>query len=157
MFGAGEILLHPGAVLGSVRRNMTLSDERRHEIDSTLRRCSDKTIEAGIRFQESRDPADAEMIIFGILERELPQGSTLSLVDAPGNSRLVDGLGMDSLSLMEAVMSIEDVLGVEIDNSELRKIATLDDLNAFVCEKLGNSGGNGSGGPDDSVSQPQPA
>ena len=136
---------------------MTLSDERRDEIASTLRRCSDKTIEAGIRFQESREPADAETIIYGILERELPRDPTLSLADAPGDARLVDEFGMDSLSLMEAVMSIEDVLGVTIDNSELRKITTLDDLNAFVRGKLENAGGDESGRPGDSMSEPRTA
>lgn len=127
---------------------MNVSDSRRQETASALKRCSEETIAAALRFQETRDPAEVPAIVYGILERELPEGSSRKLAEAPGSSRLVEGIGMDSLGLMEAVMSVEDVLGISIDNSELRQIATLDDLNGFIREKLETAGRNGSGGAD---------
>jgi 3-hydroxyacyl-[acyl-carrier-protein] dehydratase len=119
---------------------MSVPDSRREEIASALKRCSEQTVEAAIRFQETRDPEDVTKVVYGVLERELPEESAGRLAGVPGSSRLVEDIGMDSLGLMEAVMSVEEVLGITIDNSELRKIATLDDLNAFIREKLGMAG-----------------
>jgi 3-hydroxyacyl-[acyl-carrier-protein] dehydratase len=127
---------------------MSISDSRRQEIASALKRCGGETIAAALRFQETRDPAEVPVIVYGVLERELPAGSSGKLASAPGSSRLVEGIGMDSLGLMEAVMSIEDVLGIAIDNSELRRIATLDDLNGFIREKLDAAGRNGNAGTE---------
>ena len=115
---------------------MTVSETRREEIVSALKRCSDETVQVAFRFEVTRDPAAVPTIIFGILTRELPKESASRLSSAPGTTRLIEGLGLDSLGLMEAVMSVEEVLGITIDNSELRKIATLDDLNGFIREKL---------------------
>lgn len=136
----GAILLHPTAVSGSVKEVMHVPDSRREEIASALKRCSEETIRAAIRFEESRDPSEVPTIVFGVLERELPKESAGKLASAPGSTRLVEEIGMDSLSLMEAVMSVEEVLGITIDNNELRKIATLDDLNGFIREKLATKG-----------------
>jgi 3-hydroxyacyl-[acyl-carrier-protein] dehydratase len=130
---------------------MSISDSHRQEITSALKRCSEKTISAALRFQETRDPADVPVIVYGILERELPEGSAGTLENVPGSSRLVEGIGMDSLGLMEAVMSVEEVLGISIDNSELRTIATLDDLNGFIREKLKTAKVNGSSGAHQGV------
>jgi len=127
---------------------MSIPDSRRQEITSALKRCSEETVAAALRFQETRDPADVPTIVYGVLERELPEGSSGKLAGTPGSSRLIEGIGMDSLGLMEAVMSVEEVLGITIDNSELRKIATLDDLNGFIREKLESAGRNGSDGTD---------
>ena len=50
------ILLHPDAVSDSVAPVMSIPDSRREEITSSLKRCSAKTVEAAMRFQETRDP-----------------------------------------------------------------------------------------------------
>ncbi len=133
---------------------MSISDSRRQEITSALKRCSEKTVAAALRFQETRDPADVPTIVYGVLERELPEGSSGKLEYAPGSSRLIEGIGLDSLGLMEAVMSVEDVLGINIDNSELRKIATLDDLNGFIREKVEAGGPNGTDGANPEPTPP---
>lgn len=130
------ILLHADAVSGSVVAIMSVPNSRRAEITSALKRCSAQTIEAALRFQETRNPADVSAVVYGILERELPEEAAGTLANAPGTSRLVEDIGLDSLGLMEAVMSVEEVLGITIDNSELRKVATLEDLNGFIRQKL---------------------
>lgn len=119
---------------------MSVEDSRREEIATALKRCSEQTLEAALRFQETRDPADVAKVVYGVLERELPEEAAGTLATVPGSSRLVEDVGMDSLGLMEAVMAVEEVLGITIDNSELRKIATLDDLNGFIREKLAIKG-----------------
>ena len=115
---------------------MSVTDSRHQEIASVLKHCSEETVAAAIRFQETRDPSDLSAIVYGILEREQSEKSAGKLAGASGTSRLVEDIGMDSLGLMEAVMAVEEVLGITIENSELRQIATLDDLNGFIREKL---------------------
>lgn len=116
---------------------MNVNDSGQQEIIRALKRCSEETVAAAIRFHETRDPSAVPVVVYGILERDRVGESTVRLADAPGNSRLIEDIGMDSLGLMEAVMTVEEVLGISIQNSELRQIGTLDDLNNFIREKLG--------------------
>ncbi len=110
--------------------------DRRTEIKQALRRCEPAAIAAALRFQETRSPADVEPVIHGLITREMPEETTIELASAPGTTRLIEDIGLDSLGLMEIVMAAEEVFGITIENHELRSIATLDQLNHFVGTKL---------------------
>lgn len=110
--------------------------DRRNEIAHMLRRCSAPTIEAALRFQETRSPADVEPIIHGLIDREMPAENPTDLAAAPEDTRLIEDLGLDSLGLMDIVMAAEDVFGINIENEELRSIATMGELNRFIAEKV---------------------
>ena len=43
-------------------------------------------------------------------------------------AKLIDDLGADSLTAVEIVMEIEKELGVDIDDSEVEKIVTVQDI-----------------------------
>ena len=43
-------------------------------------------------------------------------------------SKLIDDLGADSLTAVEIVMELEKELGVDIDDSEVEKIVTVQDI-----------------------------
>jgi acyl carrier protein len=43
-----------------------------------------------------------------------------------------DGLDMDSLSLFEVIMELEDRLGIELDANDVAELADLDALLAFL-------------------------
>jgi acyl carrier protein len=118
--------------------NTTTSNpaERRKEITQALRRCSAAALEAALRFQEAPSPTDVEPVIHGLIAREMPDDSAIDLATAPGTSRLIEDLGLDSLGLMDIVMAAEEVFGITIENHELRSITTLDELNHFVAAKL---------------------
>ena len=49
-----------------------------------------------------------------------------------------DGLGVDSLDMVEMVMQIEEDLGIEVEMSE--KIATVGELVKFIESKMQNTG-----------------
>ncbi|MGB8166002.1 MAG: phosphopantetheine-binding protein [Chthoniobacteraceae bacterium] len=110
--------------------------ERRNEITRAVRRCNPAAIEAALRFQETRSPADVEPVIHGLIAREMPDENAVDLSTVAGTTRLIEDLGLDSLGLMEIVMAAEEVFGISIDNQELRSISTLDELNHFVGAKL---------------------
>ena len=50
-------------------------------------------------------------------------------------SKLIDDLGADSLTAVEIVMELEKELGVDIDDSEVEKIVTVQDVINIVEAK----------------------
>ena len=50
-------------------------------------------------------------------------------------AKLIDDLGADSLTVVEIVMELEKELGVDIDDSEVEKIVTVQDIINIVEAK----------------------
>jgi len=50
-------------------------------------------------------------------------------------SSFVDDLGADSLDMVEIGMAIEDIFEVEVNDKDVEKISTVQDVVNFVCEK----------------------
>jgi acyl carrier protein len=112
------------------------ASNRRGEIIHTMRRCKAEAVEAAVRFQDTRSPADVEPVVHGLIAREMPDEKAIDLATVPGSTRLIEDLGLDSLGLMEIVMAAEEVFGITIENHELRSIRTMEQLNGFVAIKL---------------------
>ena len=122
---------------------MTVDNSKTNHADlkETLRRCSPETVAAAIRFREERDPGAVPEVVYGIIERYQPATAAVQLSKAENSARLIDDLGLDSLTLLEIVMTIEDVLKIRIENEQLREIRTLAQLNDFLHEKISGGGG----------------
>jgi len=115
---------------------MALSEKELAEIKQELRRCSPETLAAALRYREHGDVTAVPAVIYGLIELYQPATAKHPLKDANDETRLVEDLGLDSLSLLEMVFSIEGVLKVQIGNEELKEILTLGKLNQFLHEKL---------------------
>jgi acyl carrier protein len=116
--------------------NATLTDNEMADLKDGLRRCSPQTIDAAVRYRETGDPSTIPTIVFGILERYQPSTAPVKLSQADENARLIEDLGLDSLTLLEIVLSIEEVLKLHIENDELREIRTMGNLNKFLHAKI---------------------
>ena len=103
---------------------------------TSLKRCSAETVEAAVRFRSTGDVQELPTIVYGIIERHLPAENARSLADAPDETRLIEDLGVDSLTLLEIVLSIEETVNISIENEELREIATLGQVKAFIAHKI---------------------
>ncbi|MDR1281155.1 MAG: phosphopantetheine-binding protein [Opitutaceae bacterium] len=110
--------------------------DARIDLQNALRRCSTDTLENAFAWQKDRDPARLPIIITGIIRRFIDPDMRLFL-DAPdaASLRLVDDLGIDSLTMVEIVMLVEDVTGLSIANEELKELRTLADINSFIAKK----------------------
>jgi acyl carrier protein len=106
------------------------------DLDEALRRCSPETIAAARRYRETGDVTAIPAIVFGIIDRYQPATAPVQLAEADDTTRLIEDLGLDSLTLLEIVMSIEEVLQIRIANEELRGIRTLAQLNKFLAAKI---------------------
>lgn len=105
----------------------------------SLRRCSPATVEAAINFRRTGETQYLPVIILGIFERFVEPDLRPRL--AAGDSddlRVVEDLGLDSLTMMEIVMLVEEVTQTRIENEELRGLVTIGDIKTFVdCRARG--------------------
>ena len=58
------------------------------------------------------------------------------LKDADDDLRLIEDLSIDSLTMMEIVILVEDVLQMSINNDELRNLRTVGDVKTFIDCKV---------------------
>lgn len=109
------------------------------QLKEALRRCSPATLEAALAFRKEGDASRLPAVIFGIVERYVDPALRPQL-SAPGveDLRVVEDLGLDSLTIMEVVMLVEEVTAVSISNEVLRELRTLGDIKTFVdCRARG--------------------
>lgn len=90
------------------------------------------------RFQAGGDPAALDPVILAILADFIPRTPATPLAELPGDTRLIDDLGFDSLAITEVVFFTEDLFGISITNEEIIQVRSLGDLRGFIRTKVAN-------------------
>lgn len=90
------------------------------------------------QFFASGEVTNLDQVILAILGDYIPHPPARPLGELPGDTRLMDDLGFDSLAIAEVVFFTEDLLGIRIANEEIIQVRTLDDLRRFVRSKAQN-------------------
>ena len=70
-------------------------------------------------------------ILLAVLKRTITDDESKLVPSA----KLIDDLGCDSLSAMEIVMELEDKLAIKVDDAEIEKIITIQDIINIVEAK----------------------
>jgi acyl carrier protein len=120
--------------LDQLMKIFTPEDDRR--LREVLKGCPSATCEAAREFRQTRNPALLPVIVHGMVERYVARDLLPRLKLADDDLLLNEHLGLDSLTMMELMIVAEDVLQISIDNSELRGLHTMGDLQRFVTRKL---------------------
>ena len=107
-----------------------------NELREALKRCPESTIQAALAFRQSRDAALVAPIVLGIIERFIEPEVRPVIRDGRDSTRLVEDLGIDSLLMVEIVILTEEVLGITVDNEELRNLRTLGDVKAYLRARV---------------------
>lgn len=89
-------------------------------------------VQAYLAFAGNGDLQNLDTVVLGVLQFYLATKPTDPLEALPGTTRLVEDLGCDSLSMMDMVFMVESLFDIKIDDTELTKISTLDDLRAQI-------------------------
>lgn len=110
----------------------------------TLKRCSERTLEAALAYRASSDVAHVPVVVLGIVERFLDPEVVETLRAGDDSTEFMADLGMDSLTMIEAIMMVEESLGISIKNEELLDLRSVGDLKDFIKKKI-------AGEADDSV------
>lgn len=109
------------------------------EIEHLLRGFPSNSIAGALALRNGTRVADFEACLFGILVFYRPPGT-----DAPdgvpsGDMRLHEDLGLDSMSMSEAMFKIEELFDISIENAELAEVATIADARLLLIQKLKSS------------------
>jgi 3-hydroxyacyl-[acyl-carrier-protein] dehydratase len=101
-----------------------------------LKRCSPSTFEAAVQFRKTGNADHMPAVVIGVIERFVEPDLRSKLKDADDDLRLIEDLGIDSLTMMEIVILVEDVLQLSINNDELRNLRTVGDVKTFIDCKI---------------------
>lgn len=104
-----------------------------------MKRCPSGTFEAAVEYRETSDPSLVPAIVSGIIERFLEPEAKPLLRSDKSDIRLFEDLGIDSLTMMEIVILVEETLNISFDNNELRELRTLEDIQAYMDSKATGS------------------
>ncbi|MEM1223186.1 MAG: phosphopantetheine-binding protein [Verrucomicrobiota bacterium] len=112
------------------------SQDEAEAFRETLKRCPEGTYAALIRFREQGDPEDLNQFIVGVIRRHTEE-EYHSLLDGPKDDvAFIEDLGIDSMTMMEIVMMVEECLGFHLDNKDLMKIQTYGAMENYISGKL---------------------
>jgi acyl carrier protein len=107
---------------------MINSTEAPKRVRETLVGFPPRITSAYLAFAESGDPVDLDVVVLGVLQSCLVKKPTVPIDTLPGSTRLAADLGCDSLTMLEAVFMVESLFDVDIDDRDLVRIETIDDL-----------------------------
>ena len=96
-----------------------------------------ETIEKAVELRKTGNAELAGPVVIGIIERFLEPEKRDLLKNPQDSLRMVDDLGLDSLTMVEIVLAVEDATGASIDNEDVQKIHTLGDIKAYIAAKMG--------------------
>ncbi len=101
-----------------------------------LKRCSPSTFEAAVQFRRTGNADHVPAVVIGVIERFVEPDLRIKLKDAGDDLRLIEDLGIDSLTMMEIVILVEEVLQMTINNEDLRNLRTVGDVKTFIDCKI---------------------
>jgi len=124
----------PVLLLMATDNSFTPADEA--FLRAALKRCSASTYEAACRFRQTGNAEHLPAIVLGVVARYVEPDLRAKLKHPDDGLRLIDDLGIDSLTMMQIVLLVEDVLQVSINNEELCHLRTLGDVRQFIERKV---------------------
>jgi 3-hydroxyacyl-[acyl-carrier-protein] dehydratase len=116
------------------------------QLQEMLKHCAPSTYEAARDFRATRRLEFLPTIVLGVMARYVDPELRTQLRAANDELRLRDDLGLDSLSLMEIVIRLEDVLQISVRDDDLRQFRTLGEVRALI-ERTFDSESGSSGAP----------
>jgi 3-hydroxyacyl-[acyl-carrier-protein] dehydratase len=112
-----------------------LTEEEVAEIKQQFKRCNEETVDAIVQFRSTGDRSLLPQIVKGVVQRYLPEDKAELLKNATEDTNLSE-LAIESLTMLEIVLDIQDAVDVVIDDAELREVRTLGDVRKFLELKL---------------------
>jgi acyl carrier protein len=116
-----------------------LSAEEIELLKRNFRKCSDETLAAIIDFRQTRNVGAIPAVVRGIVLRYLPPAGHDALRNATEETLLSD-LRIESLTMLEIILDVQDALEIEIEDSEMRAFRTLGDVEQFLRGKVESAG-----------------
>ena len=116
-----------------------LSAEEVEKLSKDFKRCGPETVDAILKFRRDGDDSVIPVIVRGVLRRYL-RDEAKEFVDTAGADTPLSSLGVDSLTMLEIMLDVQDALDVTVDDAELRKLQTIGDVVQMLGEKANHRG-----------------
>lgn len=113
------------------------------ELNYSLRGFPDCAVSGVLALREAFTPENLEVALFGIFLFYLPRGTEAPEWEPSKTVRLREDLGLDSLSLAEAMFKIEELFAIRIQNAEIADVTTLADASGLLFAKLKREASSG--------------
>jgi acyl carrier protein len=111
------------------------TQEQIEQIRHNFRRCREGTVDAIIDLQRTKDPKFIPTIVRGIVWRYVRQEAQ-AIVDQATAETPLASLGIDSLTMMEVVLDVQDALDLVIEDADLKQMRTIGDVIAFLQQRF---------------------
>jgi 3-hydroxyacyl-[acyl-carrier-protein] dehydratase len=112
----------------------SLTQEEIEQIRHTFRRCREGTADAIIELRRTDDLELIPTVVRGIVWRYVRDETQPAVNDATAETPLTS-LGIDSLTMMEIVLDVQDALNLTIEDADLKKMKTIGDLIEFLQKR----------------------
>lgn len=109
-------------------------------MQEALKHCSASTCEAAHQFRKDARREHVPVIVYGVIERYVEPALRAKLREPGDDLRLIEDLGLDSLTMMEIMIRLEDVLQVSISDEKLRHFRTLGEVRRFIESNVASDG-----------------
>jgi acyl carrier protein len=111
-----------------------LTEEEIQELRHSFRRCREGTTDAIIELRRTGNPDFIQLIVRGIVWRYL-RPEVRPILDQATAETALASLGVDSLTMMEVVLDVQDALDLVIEDSDLKHMRTIGDVITFLQER----------------------
>ena len=101
-----------------------------------LIRFSPLTRQAAHEFRRTGDPNQLSVMVHALIEHCVDGGGREKLNADDDQLRLVEDLGIDSLTMLEIVFLAEEVFEISISSEEIRLFRTVGDIKRFITETM---------------------
>ena len=101
-------------------------------LENELDRAPKGTREALYAFKESGDISQLEIFAKGVIARNIDDAFIENFSKVDDSTRIVDDLGIDSLTMLEIAMTLEDALGIELIDDDLSGIETYGNMRDYL-------------------------
>lgn len=110
------------------------TEEQVDQIRRSFRRCREGTSDAIVELQQTGNLDLIPTIVRGIVWRYVSK-EVQPRVDKATEDQELSSFGIDSLTMMEVVLDIQDALDVVIEDSDLRQMRTIGDVIGFLRQR----------------------
>ncbi len=111
------------------------TEEQIEQVRRGFKRCREGTVDAIIDLQRTGDPEFIPTIVRGIVWRYVHK-DVQSIVDQTTAETPLASLGIDSLTMMEIVLDVQDALDLVIEDADLRRMQTIGDVIGFLQQRF---------------------
>lgn len=120
----------------NLRQMISVAAAQKH-VQEILAGFPPRVTAAYLAFAETGDAAQFDIAVLGVLHFYLAKKPEVPLDAMPATTRLVEDLGCDSLTMMDTVFMLETIFEIKINDNDLFRLSTLDELRTHIRGLVG--------------------